>query len=350
MSYKLLIGGYTSTITTLLFNSTSSSLSTIGTFPAGFNSTWITTHPTDKNVVYAGQEGTPGSILSFVVGQSGQLTQVDSTFTGGNRPVHLTISSNGKEAVVANYESGTSTNILLAADVAHFETAYPPVAFNGSGPNSARQESSHPHQIVKYGNEYLVMDLGADKIWRLTKTSSGALQNIGYIQQPVGSGPRHAVTRGATLYTLHELSSTLTQQTIPPLGSNTPLSHIQTSISIIPANTTNPQAHLASQLLLPPVSDAFPTQYLYAMNRGDTSDAIAIVSIANNTLKIVAHIRTGVDYARGLALSPGNGKYLAVAGQNSGDVAIFERINGGTGLKEIARIYGLEQPTAVAWV
>ncbi|CUA68219.1 hypothetical protein RSOLAG22IIIB_07749 [Rhizoctonia solani] len=349
MSYKLLIGGYASTIATLHFHPASSSLSTIATSPAGFNATWITTHPTNKSVVYASQEVTPGSILSFIIRQSGQLTQVDSTPTGGNGPPHMLISSSGKEAVAADYNSGTCTNIPLAAEIAYFDTPYAPVVFNGSGPNSARQESSHPHQIVEYGSEYLVPDLGADKIWRLTKSSSGALQNSGYIQQPGGSGPRHAVTRGSNLYTLHELTSTLTQQTIPPLGHIQP-SHIQASVSIVPANSTNPQAYLASELLLPPVSDEFPTQYLYAMNRGDTSDAIAIVSMANNTLKIIAHVRTGVDFARGVALSPGDGKYLAVAGQNSGDVAIFERINGGIGLKEIARVSGMVQPTTIAWL
>ncbi|KEP48264.1 lactonase, 7-bladed beta-propeller [Rhizoctonia solani 123E] len=348
MAYKLLVGGYATTIATLLFNPASSSLSNIATTSAGFNPSWIATHPTNKSVVYATQETTPGSIISFVVQQSGQLTKVASVATGGGGPAHAIITSNGQEAVAMNYVGGSGTNIPLSVDKAHFGTPYPTIAFNGTGPNPSRQESSHPHQVIEYGNEYLVPDLGADKVWRLTKSSSGALQNSGYIQQPAGSGPRHVVTKGTTLYTLHELSSTLTQQTIPPLGSTTQPS-ITASVSIVAPGSTNPSL-TAAELLLSSVSSAFPTQYLYATNRGDTNDAVAIVSIANNTLNVVNHVRTGVNFIRGAALSPGDGKYLAITGQNDGSAAIFERINGGTGLKQIARISGLTQPTSITWL
>ncbi|KAJ1299427.1 hypothetical protein OPQ81_004945 [Rhizoctonia solani] len=350
MAYKLLVGGYSATIATLLFNPSTSSLSTIATSAAGYSPSWIATHPANNSIVYATQELLPtGSILSFVVQPSGQLTQIGSVATGGQSPAHLTITPNGNEVIVANYMGGNGVSIPLAADKVHFGTPYPVIAFNGSGPNPSRQDHSHPHQIVQYGSEYLVPDLGADKVWRLTKSSSGTLQNSGYIQQPAGSGPRHLVTKGTTLYTIHELSSTLTQQTIPPLGSTTQ-PPVTASISIVPTDSTNPAALNAAELLLSPSSSAFPTQYLYATNRGDSSDAVAIVSIAGNTLNVVAQVRTGLNQLRGAALSPGDGKYLAVAGQGSGDVAIFERINGGTGLKQIAKVSGFTQPTAVIWL
>jgi hypothetical protein len=67
-------------------------------------------------------------------------------------------------------------------------------------------------------------------------------------------------------------------------------------------------------------------------------------------LKVVAHVRTGLNQLRGASFSPGDGKYLALAGQGTGDVAIFERINGGLGLKQVAKVAGFEQPTAVVWL
>ncbi|CAE6439805.1 unnamed protein product [Rhizoctonia solani] len=350
MVYKLLVGGYASTIATLLFSPANSSLSTIANSAAGYSPSWIATHPTNKSLVYATQELLPtGTILSFVVQQSGQLTQIDSAASGGQSPAHLVVPSNGNEVIVMNYMGGSGTNIPLGADKAHFGTPYPAIAFNGTGPNTDRQESSHPHQVVAYGNEYLIPDLGADKVWRLTKSSSGALQNSGYIQQPLGSGPRHIVAKGTALYALHELSSTLTQQTIPPLGSTTQ-PPVTASVSIIPSDSTNPSALSAAELLLSPVSSAFPTQYLYATNRGDSSDAVAVVDISGNTLNVVSTPRTGLNQLRGAALSPGDGKYLALAGQGSGDVAIFERINGGTGLKQIAKLSGFTQPTSIVWL
>ena len=67
---------------------------------------------------------------------------------------------------------------------------------------------------------------GADTIHRLVRDGApGNFKLQGEIKQPPGSGPRHIVVRGDQLYTIHEDSSTLTQQTIPsdPTISDAPL-------------------------------------------------------------------------------------------------------------------------------
>ncbi|KAF8602594.1 putative isomerase YbhE [Ceratobasidium sp. AG-I] len=344
----ILVGGYTSIITALLFKSSSSSLSTLSTSYAGTNPSWLAVHPTNKSVLYANQETYSGAVWSFAIGSSGSLTQLASASTGGDSPAHFAVLSSGTEVVAVNYNGGNGRNIALTADKGHFGTAYPGITFNGTGPQP-RQTSSHPHQVVEYGSEVLVPDLGADKIWRLTKSSSGALQNSGYIQQPAGSGPRHIAIDGTTLYTLHELSNTLTKQVIPPLGSSTQPA-VTASISIIPSDSTNPSGHAAAELLLSPASSAFPTRYLYATNRGETSDAITVIDIANGALNIVSQVRTGLKSLRGAAFSPGDGKYLVVGGQDSGGVVVYERTGGGASLKEVARTSGLQNPTSFVWV
>ncbi|KAG9095660.1 hypothetical protein FRC07_011062, partial [Ceratobasidium sp. 392] len=297
---------------------------------------------------FATQDWYAGAVASFAVGSQGRLTQIASVSTGGDSPAHMLVSSSGNEIVAMNYNSGSGLNVPLTADKSRFGSPYPVIKFTGSGPNPSRQTSPHPHEIIEYGSEYLIPDLGSDKIWRLTKSSSGALQNSGYIQQPSGSGPRHGVVKGNTLYTLHELSNTLTQQTIPALGSSTQPA-VTASINIIPTDSTNPSAHTAAELILSPSTSAFPTQYLYATNRGDQSDAITVVSIANNTLQIVKQVRTGLSTIRGAALSP-DGTYLVAGGQNNGLVIVFERINGGADLKEVARASGLTQPFSFLWL
>ncbi|KAG8725144.1 hypothetical protein FRC09_007834 [Ceratobasidium sp. 395] len=348
VAYKILVGSYTAYITTLGFNSANSALPTIATSSAGTNPSWLQAHPSNKSVVFASQEYASGAIWSFAVGASGQLTKIASASTSGDGPAHFLIPSSGKEVVAANYNSGNALNIPLTADKAHFGTPFPFVQFNGSGPNPDRQTSPHPHEVIEYGNEFLVPDLGSDKIWRLTKTSTGALKNSGYIQQPAGSGPRHAVVKGNTLYTLHELSNTLTQQTIPPLGS-TVQPPITANISIVPSDSPKTSTLGAGELLISPVTSAFPTQYLYATNRGEANDAIAIVSIANNKLTIVKQFRTGLNHLRGASLSP-DGTYLCVGGLNSGGAAVYQRINGGADLKEVARTANLTSPTSFVWV
>ncbi|KAF8602593.1 putative isomerase YbhE [Ceratobasidium sp. AG-I] len=347
-AFIIFVGGYTGMITALSFNPGSTSLSTLSTTYAGTNPTWLAVHPTNKSVLFATQETYTGAVLSFAIGSSGRLTQLGSVSTGGASPVHLTTFNNGTEIAAINYEGGNGRNIALTADKGHFGTAYPGITFNGSGPQP-RQTHARPHQVIEYGSELLVPDLGADKIWRLSKSSSGGLQNNGYIQQPAGSGPRHVITDGTTLYTLHELSNTLTQQVIPPLGSSTQPA-ITASLNIIPSDSTNPSAHTAAELLLSPASSAFPTRYLYATNRGDASDAITIISIAGNTLQILSQVRTGLKTVRGAAFSPGDGKYLVVGGQDSGGVVVYERTNGGASLKEVARTSGLQNPTGFVWL
>jgi len=67
---------------------------------------------------------------------------------------------------------------------------------NGSGPNVARQGSSHPNQVVAVPgrNEILVPDLGSDQTWRCAyDNQQGVLSLRGSVTYPPGSGPRHAV-------------------------------------------------------------------------------------------------------------------------------------------------------------
>lgn len=70
---------------------------------------------------------------------------------------------------------------------------------NGSGPNTDRQQSSHPHDVVTVPGrtEILVPDLGADRTWRLAYDEEGSALSVqGSVEYPSGSGPRHAVVQG----------------------------------------------------------------------------------------------------------------------------------------------------------
>lgn len=75
-AFTILVGGYTSMITALSFTPGSTSLSTLSTSYAGINPTWITTHPTNKSVLFATQETYSGAVWSFYIGSAGRLTQV----------------------------------------------------------------------------------------------------------------------------------------------------------------------------------------------------------------------------------------------------------------------------------
>jgi 6-phosphogluconolactonase (cycloisomerase 2 family) len=244
--------------------------------------------------------------------------------------------------------------------------------FEHVGRNKARQSSSHPHQVMlnplnQTEKELLVPDLGADKVWRLTKRSDGKWSICGHIDFEAGGGPRHVAARGvsftltpgiflivmtgSTLYTLLELTLKLAVHTFPPLPAPpTPL----TSLSTLSASPTL-DTMLAAEILLPEPNASFPETFIYTSNRNDPhseGDTIAIFSLAagEGQPELVNEVRTGLTHVRGMAFGGDDDKYLVVGGVEGGGVKVFERIDGGKGLKEIAKLSeDVGRPTGFLW-
>lgn len=83
--------------------------------------------------------------------------------------------------------------ISLANSTPYLTSSSQTIQFSGTGPNEARQEASHPHQVVIIDDlaELLVPDLGADRVLRFKKGSDGNWSPYGHIQYELGGGPRH---------------------------------------------------------------------------------------------------------------------------------------------------------------
>ncbi|KAG8863801.1 hypothetical protein FRB96_007638 [Tulasnella sp. 330] len=344
MSFKILVGSYTTFITALSFTISSTGvgqLSVLSKSPAGTNPSWIAANPTNTSIVYAGQENNAGQLLSFVLNPStGVLTKESSISTGGSDPAYFLPLASGSEIVVPNYGSATVADIRLGKGDLVFPSTYSSLlTLQGSGPITDRQASPHPHEVLEYitGQEILVPDLGSDKVWRLSRTATNAWQVGGFVQQPAGSGPRHIAVAGGYLYTLHEISNTLTQQTLPPLTSGIQPTTV-TTVSIIPAGADN-STLAAAELMLSPLNAAFPTRYLYATNRFDPNplgDSIAIFSL--NPLRLVKQVYTGLNQLRGAAIGGPNGEYLVAGGLVGGGVSVFQRTRGGADLVKLANL------------
>lgn len=87
--------------------------------------------------------------------------------------------------------------------------AQPVIEFTGTGPELTRQASSHPHQVYHHYTtftptseayeEVLVPDLGADKVWRLSRGINGlweASGEVAFESSLRGGGPRHVGVYG----------------------------------------------------------------------------------------------------------------------------------------------------------
>ena len=93
------------------------------------------------------------------------------------------------------------------------------------GPVASRQNAPHPHAIFKdpTGQNLLAPDLGADLIRIFSvDSSSGKLTACPAAQAGAGDGPRHGAwwaptagtTKGQMLYTINELSNTVSAWTV----------------------------------------------------------------------------------------------------------------------------------------
>ncbi|KDQ07996.1 hypothetical protein BOTBODRAFT_38331 [Botryobasidium botryosum FD-172 SS1] len=359
VNFTILAGTFTPFIRVLSFNSASNTLAFQSQWPAGDQPSWLGLHPVNQSVLYATSGGNPGQLQSFVIGSGGKLTRISITESGGADPAHLVALKNGKEVAVINYSGSTANVITLDKDLVHFTKPVSALTFNGTGPNAGRQEKAHPHQVIEHGDELLVPDLGADKIWRLAKRAS-KWETYGSIPQPKGSGPRHIVVQDSTrtIYTVHELDNTLTAQVLPAPNSSEP-AKILASLSVLPPDVPRGSQNGAAELILSPTNKKFPKPFLYASNRNvspDTTlldprgDTIAIFT--PEPLKLVKHVYTGLNQIRGMAIGGPNNEYILAAGILGGGVVVYERINGGADLKELARLTkeGSDNVVSFVWL
>lgn len=358
VSFTIFAGGYTNFIASYLFNSNNSSLSLLQQFPTGPNPSWITAHPTNPNVLYAVNEVQSGALQSFDISSTGVLSNpVDTVSSGGDSPAHVVPLSDGEVAIM-NYSGGNGRIIATAGSPERFDPSAAVITFPPPVGGV-----SHPHMTLQHGDEVFVPDLGGDKIWRLVRNGAPGNWKIqGSIAQPQGSGPRHLAIHGNSLFTLHELASTLTVQAIPPAPNGT--SPIIDSVSIIPPNPPAGALWAAGEILIPQPTAKFPVPYIYVSNRNTgvqapQGDSIAIFEHVPATvktresLKLVTQVFTGLDQVRGMEFGPasvGGEEFLVASGvAGTGGVVIYRRTDGGRNLVEVARNSDIPTRTSFVW-
>ncbi|KAG6856871.1 hypothetical protein H0H87_012688 [Tephrocybe sp. NHM501043] len=375
VSFTILAGGYDVFVAAYLFNSATNSLSLVSKSTTGPSPSWISLHPTNQSILYAVNEVTSGALQSFTVDSAGTLSPaIDTVSSGGNGPAFATALSTGSVAIF-NYGSGDGRIVPTnSCDATKFIDSAPTISF----PAPLAPSVSHPHMALEHGSEVLVPDLGGDRIWRLAP-SAGNYSIQGFIPQPAGSGPRHIAISSKRLnlsyvvsskrssddrlFTLHELTSTLTVQAIPAAPNGT--AFIIASASIVPPDPPSGASFAAGEILIPKTTTDFPTPYIYVSNRNvgvqdSRGDAIAIFEHVNagtdkEGLELVKHVYTGIDQPRGMEFGPADGRggeaFLAVAGvAGSAGTKIFKRTEGGKNLELVATNLDIPTRTTFVWL
>jgi 6-phosphogluconolactonase len=285
------------------------------------NPSYLALDPTLHHL-YSVNEMTAGAVSAYVINQAnGMLTPLNTLVpTDGQDTTHLSVQPSGQYLFAASYTSGNFQVFRILGDgsIGTMTENFQSVG-NGTGPNPARQEGPHAHQIITDldGNHVFGVDLGADKVnvWDLDSGSGKLIANtVPFAPVASGSGSRHMAFHPDRqhAYVLSELASSVTVFNYDPVRA----AFIwQQTISALPAdfNGTN----TAAEIRVHPSG-----RFLYTTNRGHNSVAMFEIEPETGQLEVIGWESTRGQWPRGMNIDP-SGNFLYAANQNTDNIAVF---------------------------
>lgn len=226
------------------------------------------------------------------------------------------IMKHGDHVMTADYSGGSVS--VFPTEEGVLKACCQTLEFEGSGPVTDRQESSHIHQLKTLPQDprwVIASDLGADRIWILEYdgTDQGSpLNKAGDIPCPAGSGPRHMEFSKdcRTLYCLAELSGNVLVYSIRHTEECPEFKLIQE----IQADEVN--AGGSADIHLHPSG-----KYLYTSHRLD-NDGIAIFkTYPDGTIEKIGYTRTA-RHPRNFMITE-DGKLLLAACRDDRVIQVF---------------------------
>ncbi|MDR6434853.1 6-phosphogluconolactonase [Brucella pseudogrignonensis] len=289
------------------------------------NPTFLSVNPA-SGVIYANSEvfgWHEGTVSAYRFdAEKGELVYLNKQACHGSITAHNTISRDGKFVLVANYAMGSggpdqSLVTLPINDNGSLGSVTGSVRHQGSlGPDSERQERSHPHCIVETpeGGFFLSADLGLDEVIAYSVDEKGEFEQQGNVAVSPGAGPRHIAQHpnGRFIYVSNELNSTVSL-----IHRNGGEMQLVQSWATIPSGV---DSHGADIHLSPDGA------YLYCSNRGHDSIAAFAIDQENGNLSDIGYTPAGGTTPRNFTLTP-DGEWVLVANQNSDCITIFARDN-----------------------
>ena len=269
----------------------------------------------DAYIYAVSETGNESGVYSFDATGTSINKTADLKQTGAD-PCFVLI-HNG-HMMTADY-SGGSISVFPIAD-GKLKDCCQTLKFEGNGPVTDRQESSHIHQLrAMPGNKWiLASDLGSDKIW-IIKADGYELKAVGAIDCPAGSGPRHMEFSkdGKTLYCIAELSGYVLAYSINHENAVPEFTLIQE----IQADEVN--AGGSADIHIHPNGT-----YLYTSHRLD-NDGISVFRIMEDgTLEKIGYSRTA-RHPRNFMITE-DGNLLLVACRDDKVIQVFRIAEDGT--------------------
>lgn len=295
-----------------------------------------------RHLVYVlneGDEKTSGISTYHLDPDSGSMTFMGQTSSGGAGPCYISVDTSGRSAYVANYNGGTVASYRVLAD----GLLSPPVdvvdfhnqaVFGHPGPVKARQDGPHPHSAtLSPDNRFVVVnDLGDDSIVTFAidpKTAHLGKPHAFQTMAP-GSGPRHIAfhPNARWAYGIDELASRIDQYLYTDMHASDGIeaqaifSNAGHSVSTLDPAFRG--ANTAAEVYVTPTGD-----YLYASNRGENSLVVFVIHETTGNLTLVQRIDCGGKTPRHFTLDR-SGNWLICGNQESASITVFAR-HAGTG-------------------
>ena len=317
------------------------------------NPSFLAVHP-KRDFLYAVNEvgkfdgQNSGSVSAFAMDrQSGALKFLNRHSSAGAGPAHVTIDSEGKNVLVANYGGG-SVAVLPTAANGSLQPPSSTIQHSGSSVNPNRQKGPHAHSInLDSSNRFAyAADLGIDKImiYRYDAAKGSLTPNTppSASVEP-GSGPRHFAIHpeGRYAYVINELPLTITAFSRD--AGNGGLTAFQTISTLQPGTTPQP-GYSTAEIQVHPSG-----RFLYGSNRGHNSISMFLIDPQSGRLTFSQIISTDGRTPRNFGIDP-SGTYLLAANQQSDTVTVF-RINEKNGrLTQVGTPVAVPAPVCVKFV
>lgn len=291
-------------------------------------------HVGKRQMLYAANEGQDehsSGISSFLIDpSSGALNLVNKVSAAGSGPCYVSVDGTGSAAFCADYAGSTVASFQIKPDgtlsdpVSRIDFHQP--AFGHHGPNSARQDASHPHSAtVSPDSRFLVVnDLGNDNIVTFYIHPDTAVLGPPQLNgcRVPGSGPRHIAfhSNARWVYGINELSSTIQHYLWNATHAAVPVALLTEAGPAI--STLDPGFHspnTAAEIVISPEGD-----YLICSNRGENSLVVFHIDPVSGAPTLVQRVSCGGKSPRQFTLDP-SGRWLLCGNQDSASITVFAR-------------------------
>ena len=278
---------------------------------------FVAIHPSGKFLYAVTESG--GSVSSFALDPSnGSLKFLNKVSSKGNGPCFVNVDKTGKNALVANYGSGSVAVLPINSDGSLKESSSF-IQHTGKGSDPQRQRGPHAHSVnLSPDNRFaIVADLGLDKVFVYKFDADKGIitpnDPPAYEGKP-GAGPRHFsfAPDGKHAYLINEMGLSITA--LDWDASKGVLKEIET-VSTVPTGVTGP-ANSTAEVLVHPSG-----KFVYGSNRGHDTMAAFKVG-AGGKLTLIQNISTQGNVPRNFRIDP-SGKYLIAANQKTDNLVVY---------------------------